>query len=111
MPGKALGFGADMPGPAYWQWRKWCTRDGFFRDQVSRSLPPWRTENLPDQVRLFSVRDDDLIPGHCVTRLARSMNHAQHSQIAPRNHGLEKVGHLGFFARRNAALWPQIFDL
>ena len=109
MPGKSLGFGEDMPASAYWQWRKFCTDRDFFRNQIARTLPPWRTEHLPDQTRFFSLSDDALIPDVCVRRLARGFNHAPCTLIDPAQHGLGKVGHLDFFAKRNQALWPLIF--
>lgn len=108
MPGKLLGFGTDMPAPAYWQWRKWCTRQDAYRRDLAASLPAWNAGALPDQIRFFSFSDDEMTPSQCTARLARAYNHAPHTVIAPKDHGLTSVGHLAFFAPRNRALWPVI---
>ncbi len=108
MPGKALRIGEDLPANAYWQWRKWCTTRGFFREDVARVLPAWRPENLPDDMRFLAISDDDLCPEVCVQRLARTYNQSVVTVIDPSEHGLSDVGHLSIFQKRNKVLWPHI---
>ncbi len=110
MPGKLLGFGADMPAGVYWQWRKWCTTRDSYRRDIGRNLPGWNSGNLPEQTRFFSLADDEMTPSICTMRLARAYNLAPHTVIDPKKHGLARVGHLAFFARRNKVLWPLIFE-
>lgn len=107
-PGRALGLGEDIPASAYWQWRKWCTSEGCHRDEVGQTLPPWRAENLPDDIHYIAFSDDDLCPEASVRRQARAYNHAAVDVIDPADHDLEKVGHLSVFSKRNAALWPSL---
>ncbi len=110
LPGRAAGFGADLPGPAYWQWRRWCTSPDFFASDFGDLLPvpDWRG-TAP--VRLISLADDDLIPRHCVERLGAlyDRRNVTHTTLDPAQYGLRKVGHLGLFSRRNKALWPLVF--
>ena len=107
MPGKRLRFGEDLPGGVYWQWRRWCTTRSFYAADLGARLPApqWR-QDIP--VRLVSFSDDDLIPPHCVERLAREgyEGKAQVDVIEPDG----PVGHLSMFARRNAALWPKLLE-
>ncbi len=109
LPGRWLGFGADMPGPAYAEWRRWCTTPGVFAGAVRATLPDpdWSRSGAP--VRLISFADDDVCPEPCTRRLARLYGGAaQVEVIAPETRGLRQVGHIGAFARRNQAIWPAL---
>ncbi len=107
LPGKRLRFGEDLPSGAYWQWRRWCTTRAFYASDLGDRLPAphWR-HDIP--VRLVSFSDDDLIPPHCVQRLADEgfEGRAKVDAITPDG----TVGHLSAFARRNAALWPRLLE-
>lgn len=110
LPGKRLGFGEDLPASAFWQWRKWCTSRDFNRHDFGPRLPApdWRgTRN----VRLHAFIDDDLIPPHCVERLAGNFGDAAKVvRIDPKDHGLNGIGHLSAFSRRNRKVWPMLLD-
>ncbi len=110
MPGKALRFGEDIPGGVYWQWRRWCTSPDFYDSELGERLPPadW-PQDIP--VRLFAFEDDDLIPPKGVRRLAEAYGAvAEVKVVSPREVGLEGIGHLGAFSRRNKAIWSKLLD-
>lgn len=110
LPGRRIGFGSDLPAAAYWQWRRWCTRDGAFLPDVGTRLPTpeWGAGDAP--VHMVSLRDDELVPTKCVRRLAEVYvgGDVDVIEIDPAALGMGKVGHLGMFARRNQALWPTL---
>lgn len=110
LPGRALGLGSDLPASVYWQWRKWCTTPGSYLSEVGAGLPlpDWQSWDVP--VDLFALSDDDLIPPACVWRLGEVYGDVEQTrtELNPSDVGLKKVGHLGAFARRNAALWPTL---
>ncbi|WP_299138681.1 alpha/beta fold hydrolase [uncultured Tateyamaria sp.] len=109
-PGKALRLGEDLPAGVYWQWRKWCTSRSFYDADIGPDLPgpDWRSDAA---VRLHSFADDDLIPPHCVQRLADVYGpKAQHVTIDPRAHGLKQIGHISAFSRRNKAIWSTLLE-
>lgn len=113
LPGKRIGFGADLPARAYWQWRRWCTSRGFYAADIGGRLRAahW-PEGRPD-VRLLAMADDALIPPKCVARLARTFgtDEAGPEVIDPQQRGLRKVGHLGLFSRRNRVLWSDVLPV
>ena len=107
LPGKRLRFGENLPAGVYWQWRRWCTSRTFYDADIGPRLPaPEWPHDIP--VRLFAFTDDDLIPPHCVQRLADKGygGNADVTVITPDT----PVGHLSAFARRNAALWPKLLE-
>ncbi|WP_435660159.1 alpha/beta hydrolase family protein [Leisingera caerulea] len=110
LPGRAVGFGADLPAGVYWQWRRWCTTRRSYLPETGRGLPlpRWKETGIP--VDLFAVADDDVVPPPAVWRLGEVFGGAaQHRTVlVPRELGLKAIGHLGAFARENAALWPRL---
>ena len=62
LPGRAVGFGADLPAGVYWQWRRWCTTPGSYLPETGTTLPQprWAETGIP--VDLFAMADDDVVP-------------------------------------------------
>jgi len=108
LPGRLSGLGADVPGPVFRQWKRWCTTPGFHR--ADPTLPPWQPDDLAAPLRTVALADDKMIPPAVTRRLAPLYPAAPHTHVTldPAAHGLGPVGHLSAFARRNAALWPAI---
>ncbi|MEP6068518.1 MAG: alpha/beta fold hydrolase [Paracoccaceae bacterium] len=108
LPGRALGFGEDLPSGVYWQWRRWCTSHGCFQSELGHDLPEFRPDKLNAPVQLFSLKDDVMTTPDCIQKLADLYKTAKHTTIDPTDHNLGQVGHLGLFAPDNKVLWPEI---
>lgn len=113
LPGRALGFGADLPAGVYWQWRRWCTTRGSYLPQTGTSLPAprWRGTGVP--VDLVALADDEVVPPDSVWRLGAVFDAPEQRRrvLSPQDAGWPRggrVGHLGVFARANAGLWPRL---
>lgn len=107
-PGRQLILGADVPGPAFRQWRRWCTRDGSCLSDPA--MPPLASQALSAPVTLIGIADDGMVPAKAVWRLGEWMGQAPVSRrlLTPSEHGLQKIGHVAAFAPRNRALWPAL---
>lgn len=109
LPGKALGFGSDLPPAVYWQWRKWCTAPHSYVPEIGVTLPMAKWQDLNVPVDLFAFTDDEMVPKGAVWRLADLYGpNAQRHLLSPDDFGVSEIGHIGVFARRNAALWPRL---
>lgn len=110
LPGRLVGFGADLPAPVYWQWRRWCTHADSYRPEIGTILPSpdWKRSGAP--VDLFSFADDATSPEISVRKLAAMYDGAEVRTrvVHPGDLGLDAIGHLSAFARRNMALWPEL---
>lgn len=111
LPGRRLGFGADLPAEVYWEWRRWCiSRD--FNESAWRA--PSADETVPEPllcpVTIVGIEDDVVISPAMVQRLARSYPEAQTSfcVVSPTALGLGPIGHIGVFHERNARAWPHL---
>lgn len=107
-PGRRLMLGADVPGPAFRQWRRWCTTDGSCR--ADPDMPPLASGTLTCPVTLTAFADDGMVPAQAVWRLGDWMPKAAVTRrlIAPADHGLAHIGHIAAFASRNRAVWPAL---
>ncbi len=111
LPGKALGFGSDLPARVYWQWRKWCTSPTSYHPDIGRTLPNAEWSQRGGQVDLFAFEDDQMVPPEAVWRLADLYGpDAKRHLLKPADFGLSEIGHIGVFARRNAAVWSRLLD-
>ncbi|KIC40793.1 hypothetical protein RA27_13650 [Ruegeria sp. ANG-R] len=109
LPGKALGFGSDLPAQVYWQWRRWCTSPQSYVPDIGDTLPENRWAETGKQVDLFAFADDQMVPADAVWRLADLYGPgAQRHLLSAGEFGLSDIGHIGAFARRNAAVWPRL---
>ncbi|AHC99751.1 alpha/beta hydrolase family protein [Leisingera methylohalidivorans] len=110
LPGRAVGFGADLPAGVYWQWRRWCTTPGSYLPETGAALPlpGWASTGVP--VDLFAMADDDVVPPAAVWRLGGVFGNVlqRRTVLLPQEMGVKRIGHLGAFARDNAALWPRL---
>ena len=111
LPGKLTGFGTDLPATVYWQWRRWCTAPLNYVPELGRDLPDAHWPDEGKQVDLFTFEDDQTVPPKAVWRLAELYGpKARRHRLSPTEFGVPEVGHIGAFARRNAALWPRLID-
>lgn len=111
LPGKAIGFGADLPGPVYWQWRRWCTAPRSYLPEMGQDLPQARWTDVGVPVDLYTSDDDQTVPPEAVWRLADLYgSKARRHVLSARDYGVKEIGHIGAFARRNAAIWPRLIE-
>lgn len=110
LPGRLIGLGADLPAGVYWQWRRWCTNARFYEPDYGRALPEPRPEAVRGRIDFVGIADDAMIPPGRVEALQRYYPAAERSftVLRPSDAGARAIGHLGAFARRNAAIWPHL---
>lgn len=112
LPGQLVGLGADLPRGVYEDWRRWCLARGWHLSDVGRTLPLPDPARVTARLRMIAVADDDLVPPTAVWRARALYPEAMKEQkvLRPEDFGLERIGHIPPFTRRNAVLWPAILD-
>ena len=110
-PGRALGFGSDLPAGVYWQWRRWCTSRRFYDVDRPAHLAMC-DEKIVFPVSMFTFSDDQMIPRQAVEFLQNFYDSPDVTvtSLEPRTFGLKKIGHIHSFAKRNKAAWPAFFE-
>jgi predicted alpha/beta hydrolase len=110
MPGWT-GIGNDVPAGVMLQWSGWCRRPGYASDE--RTLDAGGYARVGAPLRFLSLADDvGYAPWPAVEALRRIYRAAptEHVVVQPRAHGLDEVGHFGFFRARARPLWPLALD-
>jgi predicted alpha/beta hydrolase len=100
-------FGSDsLPRGVALEWARWSRHPEFLTDRAGTPLRE-HFQGYRKPVRLLAIEDDDFAPVAAVQALAPLYGaEAQVGVIRPREHGLRRLGHFGFF-RKSApqALW------
>ncbi|QYK41871.1 MAG: alpha/beta fold hydrolase [Paracoccaceae bacterium] len=111
LPGWA-GLGTPIPKGVYADWRRWCLAGGFHLSDVGTRLPLPDPAAVGGTMRVVAVEDDAWAPPAAVWRAMALYPRAMKRQVVlrGRDFGLQQIGHLGVFARRNAAVWPRLID-
>lgn len=108
--GKLSGLGSDLPAVVFWQWRKWCTTDGFYDNEIGNSIskPPALTPMAP--FTAIAIEDDVMVPPGTVRRMDDLYQGVaiEHKLLKPSDFGLKRVGHYKAFSPACAAMWPAI---
>ncbi len=103
MPWRWLGSGEDLPKGAALEWSRWCRdRDYLMGDD---SLPRERFETFTAPVLAYSVDDDKWGTAASVDNMMSHYPNVERRHLVPAEHGLIKVGHVGYFRPEAKVLW------
>ena len=112
LPARALRFGVDLPKGVFREWERWCSMPHFFFDDPTlRALPRFAEKRLPLLVMGFD--DDPLATPQAIGALVQHFSGCmpERRQIAPKDVGMNAIGHMGFFRRASKpVLWPQVSE-
>ncbi|WP_300295573.1 alpha/beta hydrolase [Ferrovibrio sp.] len=100
VPGRMLG-GEPLPRGVALDWARWCRTPHYMSDDAGKPLQP-QNRRLRAPMRMISFADDvDFGPKRGVDALAQTYAGArvERLHVAPRDWGLQRIGHFGFFKR------------
>lgn len=108
-PGRRLKKVGDLPAGVIRQWRAWCLDRDYcvgvlgpvVREQYARLTTPILSLSFTDDEFMSRINTESMHGFYLAA--PREMR-----RIAPRDIGVRRIGHFGFFRRRHAErLWPQ----
>lgn len=105
-PGKALRKVGDLPKGVMMQWRRWCLHPQYALGDGEATRAQFAAVKTP--IVALSFQDDEYLSFRSMESLGSFYTNAPVSirRIAPKELGLQRVGHLGFFrAKFEQALW------
>ena len=106
-PGRRLGAVGDLPAGVIRQWRRWCLHPQYSGAEGPAVRQRYAAVRFP--IQALSITDDEMmtLPG-TQSLLALYANAPRRiERVAPADHGLPRIGHLGWFHPRfQATLWP-----
>jgi predicted alpha/beta hydrolase len=111
-PGRKLGMVGDLPRGVIEQWSRWC-RDPEYAVGVEGESMRERYRQVRLPLLSLSFTDDEYMSERNVAVLHGFYENAGRDmrRIAPRELGVSRIGHFGFFRPRAAErLWPMMAD-
>lgn len=107
LPAVVFGQGEDLPGEVAREWASWCRRPGYIVEALGA-----RAEYARFSAPLLAcwIEDDTYAPLAAVKAFLAQYPGAQREmkRIAPREVGVERIGHFGFFRERfRDTLWQE----
>lgn len=108
-PGARIGVVGDLPTGALMQWRRWCLTPEYLLSGEPGAREAYATATYP--VLALSFADDELLheSGSHLLHGAYRQGRVDYRSIQPAAHGLQRIGHFGFFKPQGeAALWPLV---
>lgn len=107
-PGRRLHILDDLPGGVMRQWGRWC----LHRDYLFSEHPELRESfaRIETPVVAFWTADDELISPDSIRYWSREFPNADLELVEMRaaDHGLNRIGHSGFFRPKRAVLWERL---
>ncbi|MBI5898581.1 MAG: alpha/beta hydrolase [Rhodocyclales bacterium] len=110
-PGSRIGVVGDLPTGAMMQWRRWCLTPEYLLSGEPGAREAYATASYP--VLALSFADDELLheSGSHLLHGAYRQGGVDYRSITPAAHGLQRIGHFGFFKPQGeAALWPLVTE-
>lgn len=108
LPGWTMGGKIPLPRKVAREWRKWGTHPGGVLQGNTDLIRKFESIKIP--IHFVSIEDDKLLaPSAATQELMHAYKNAVTSYqfISPKNLGLKKIGHFGFFKRQfKKQLWP-----
>lgn len=108
-PGARLGMVGDLPRGVIRQWRHWCLHPeyllGVEGEPVRQAFAALRTP-----ISALTFIDDELMSARNSESLLSFYRGAplRHRRLDPRDVGVDRIGHFGFFRPALAELWARL---
>jgi predicted alpha/beta hydrolase len=109
-PASRLGLGADLPRQVALQWGRWLRHPRYVAGCPGRST---RIATFAAPIHAISLSDDEFAPRDAVEAMLSLYGGSLVTRevVCPCDHGLERIGHMGFFRPRSSdGLWQAAAD-
>lgn len=109
-PASRLGLGADLPRRAALQWGRWLRHPKYLGGSAPIAT---RMASFERSITALSMDDDEYAPAAAIDALLALYERApvQRRRVAPAAHGVDRIGHMGFFRKRpEPVLWRLAAD-
>jgi len=104
-PGRLLGLGEDLPRGVALRWARWCRTPDYLGDFSGHA-------RFTAPLLAYSFADDVYAPARAVDwlhdRYGSTSKERRH--VTPRDLGVARIGHFGFFRPDAEPLWREAAD-
>lgn len=111
-PSRFFGLGENYPKGVALEWSRWSRRRAYLLHPKRGHFPNYFDEFRGDILAL-SFTDDIVATGAAAEAFMRFYANAEnhtHWHINPKEHGIESIGHSGYFREACLSLWKQLAE-
>ena len=108
VPWSRMGSAEDLPKGVALDWSRWCRNRKYVLGD--NSLPLERYQSFTAPVLAYSIDDDKWGTRRAVDAMMQAYPNLERRHIIPEEHGIEQLGHFGFFRPGASALWQDGID-
>ncbi len=108
VPWSRFSSAQDLPAGVALQWSRWCRDARYVMSDTT--LPLERYADFTAPVLAYSVEDDAWGSARSVDAMMSAYPSVERRHLHPRDHGLERLGHFGFFRRESHTVWDETFE-
>lgn len=108
VPWSRFSSAEDLPAGVALQWSRWCRDPRYLMGDPTLPLDRYAAFAAP--VLAYSVDDDPWGTARSVDAMMSAYPSVERRHLRARDHGLERIGHFGFFRRESRALWDETFQ-
>lgn len=111
-PTRWVGWGENLPPKVALQWAAWCTKPGYVQNSFGKEITEHFYGEFDAPILWLTATDDPIATPANVDDIVRLLENAPITRrdMDPGDFGLAHIGHIDFFRRRNAKLWPMVTD-
>ena len=105
--------GENLPKGVALEWRKWCTNPDYFEPEFGKTLNLVFFDQITTPIKSIQIQDDPLANKTTANKLLKYFKNAKIDieEINPKDYGLKKIGHTGFFSRKfKNTLWTKVMN-
>ena len=112
VPTRWLGWGENLPAQVALQWAAWCTKPGYVLNAFGTEITEHFYREIDMPILWLTATDDPIATPENVDDMLRLLESAPvtRRRIDPGDFALKQIGHIDFFRKRNAKLWPMVTD-
>lgn len=112
-PADKIGMGEPLPRGVARQWREWCNGAGYIKTAFGKSIHTHFYDEITAPSLWLGFSDDDIANSINMDDMIRvfSKMPAEKRIFAPKEFGLNSIGHMGYFSRKNHAKAPELWQM
>ena len=90
------------------EWAGWCRQPLYLLGDDTLPLDRFKQFNAP--VLAYSFEDDNWGTPKAVRAMMCAFPNVEYWHISPNDHGIDRLGHVGFFRDKAEPLWSKLLD-
>lgn len=105
-------MGEQLPRNIAQKWREWCCGSGYVKEAIGKTIQTHWYDKITFPSFWVVTNDDDIANEKSMSESIElySQSKIKTLVLKPKELGISKIGHMGFFSKRHQQLWNIALD-